>query len=223
MILSLFLVVEVRIEGIPAPGAYIYNFLARRKRNLDRIIAGEIVSKIQRGRILDIGTGPGYIPIEIARMNPGIEIVGIDISPTMVELARKNAEKAGVENVRFEVMSAYELKFPEENFDMVISFGALHHFTDPRRVFDEAYWVLKPGGEAWIYDIVRDAPGKDLKEFLRRSELSKFPWLLAFRFHGLKRDEWLKEVSKSAEESRFEEYRLEDNRAYMKLVLVKSG
>ncbi|NJE30670.1 class I SAM-dependent methyltransferase [Thermococcus sp. 18S1] len=213
----------MKIEGIPGPGAHIYTIMARGRRNLDRIIAKEIASNVQRGRILDVGTGPGFIPIEIAKMNPDLEVVGIDISPTMVKLARKNAREAGVENVRFDVMSAYELKFPEEHFDMLISFGALHHFTNLLGVFNEAYRVLKPGGEAWIYDMVRDVPIKDLKEFLRKTGLPKFPWLIGFKLHGLKREQWLGEVSKFVEQSRFEEYRLEDNTVYMKLVLRKSG
>ncbi len=190
--------------------------MAKGRRNLDRIIAEEIASKNQRGRILDVGTGPGFILIEIAKMNPELEVVGIDVSPTMVKLAGKNAKKAGAGNVRFYVMSAYELKFPEGHFDMLISFGALHHFTNPLSAFNEAYRGLKPDGEAWIYDLMRDVPIKDLNEFLMRIGLSKFPWLLAFKLRGLKRREWLNEVPKFAGQSRFKEYHIEDNRIYMK-------
>ncbi len=212
---------KMKIEGIPAPGAYLYTLMTKKRKNLDRMIAREVASGIESGRLLDIGTDPGFIPIEATKLNPNLEVWGIDISKTMVKLARRNAEKAGVDNVRFEVMSAYDLRFPEEYFDLVMSFGALHHFREPLRIFNEVYRVLKAGKEAWIYDLVRDASSRDLNSFLTEVGLPRFPWTLAFRLHGLRRKEWLEDISKFADQSRFEEYSLEDSSAYMKLVLRK--
>ena len=76
------------------------------------------------------------MPIEIAKRNPNLEVWGVDISKTMIKLARKNAEKSGVENVKFEVMSAYDLKFSKKYFDLIISVGALHHFSIQLKVFN---------------------------------------------------------------------------------------
>jgi methylase of polypeptide subunit release factors len=61
-----------------------------------RQVASEVAVELRQGRILDVGTGPGYLPIEIARSIPGVEVVGIDVSSDMVEMARKNAERAGL-------------------------------------------------------------------------------------------------------------------------------
>ncbi|RLF79953.1 hypothetical protein DRN32_04045 [Thermococci archaeon] len=210
------------IEGIPTPGAYIYNLMARRRKSFDRVIVKEVLSKVKRGeKILDVGTGPGYIPIEMAKKNPNLEVWGVDISRAMIKLARKNAEKAGVNNITFEVMSVYELKLPENYFDLVISIGALHHFSNPLKAFDEMYRVLKSCGEVWIYDFITDVPKKDIRAFLEEVELPKFPWAIAFRLHGLKYKEWTRNISKVAERSNFDEYKLERNKALMKLILRK--
>ena len=211
------------IEGIPAPGAYIYNLMAKRRKGLDELIAKEVLSKVKEGgKILDVGTGPGYVPIEIAKRNPNLEVWGVDISKTMIKLARKNAEKAGVENVKFEVMSAYDLKFPKKYFDLIISVDALHHFSMPLKAFNEMYRVLKAGGKAWIYDFITDAGREELKGFLKSVGLNYFPWGIGFRLHGLRYKEWKGRISQAAERSNFEEYTLEKRGALMKLILKKS-
>ncbi|MBO8174231.1 MAG: class I SAM-dependent methyltransferase [Thermococcus sp.] len=210
------------IEGIPAPSAYLYNFMTKKRRNFDKKIAEDVLSKIKEGRLLDVGTGPGTIPIEIAKASPNLEVWGIDISKTMIKLARKNAEKAGVENVKFEVMSAYDLKFPKEYFDLIISVGALHHFSNPLRAFNEMYKVLKPGEEAWIYDFITDVSKQELREFLKSVNLPYFPWGIGFRLHGLKYKEWVGRISQAAKRSSFNEYALEKQGALMKLILKKN-
>ncbi|NJE09033.1 class I SAM-dependent methyltransferase [Thermococcus sp. M39] len=210
------------IEGIPAPSAYLYNFMVKKRRNFDKKIAEGVTSKIKEGRLLDVGTGPGIIPIEIAKTNPNLEVWGIDISKTMIKLAKKNAEKAGVNNVRFEVMSVYNLEFPNEHFNFIISVGALHHFSNPLRAFNEMYRVLKSGGEAWIYDFITDVSKQELREFLKSVNFPYFPWGIGFRLHGLKYKEWVGRIFQAAKRSSFDEYALEKQGALMKLILKKS-
>jgi len=204
----------------PAPSAHLYNFMAKKRKNFDKRIAEEVASRIKEERLLDVGTEPGFIPIEVAKMNQNLGVWGIDISKTMIKLAKKNAVRAGVDNVKFEIMSAYDLKFQEEHFDLIMSFGALHHFRDPLRVFNEAYRVLKPCKEAWFYDFITDVSRKELKEFLNGLNLPYFPWEIAFRLHGLKYREW-EIIKRRAEESRFREFELKKENALMKLILRK--
>jgi len=210
----------LRIEGIPAPSAHIYAFLAKKKRPLDRMIALEVSSKLKKGRVLDVGTGPGFVPIEIAKTNPDLEVIGVDISREMIRIAKKNAQKERI-HVEFKQMSAYDLKFEDEYFDLVISVGAIHHFNKPLDFFNEAFRVLKRNGELWIYDIVRNAEFKDVKVILSILKLPVFPSILAFKFHGLTREEWhnLVDISKT---SNFKNYRLKDARSFMKLILKKT-
>lgn len=116
-------------------------------------VAEEVVRELQGGHILDLGTGPGYLPIEIAKRSPHIRVHGIDLSRGLIEKARSNALKAGVsEQLRFEVGNASRLKFDNGSFEMVISTGMFHTLKDPIRVLRECNRVLKQGGRAWIYD-----------------------------------------------------------------------
>lgn len=144
-------------ERIPWFAAALYNKMAVRAiDSYYRKVAKEIVAETTQGKILDIGTGPGYLPIEIAKMAPDVDIVGIDLSRRLVAIARKNARDAGVsDRVHFRRGDGNRLEFEDETFDMVISTGSLHAWKDPVRVLDECYRVLKPGGKALIYDPAR--------------------------------------------------------------------
>lgn len=116
---------------------------------------------IEYARVLDIGTGPGSIPIELARRMPGWTITGIDVSKDMVAKARLNAEAAGVaQRVQFAQASATDLPFPAGQFDLVISHFMLHHIERPEDLLDEAARVVRGGGKVIIKDIRRQPSWK---------------------------------------------------------------
>lgn len=123
-------------------------------------VAREIAAFRPRGRILDIGCGPGYLAIQIARLREEMYIDGVDLSFKMVSLAGKNAIDHGVEKrVKFRVGNANALDCPEGHYDMVLSTGVLHSLREPVRFFNECFRVLKPGGQAWIYDPAKITSG----------------------------------------------------------------
>src|SRR5210317_227232 len=67
-------------------------------------VADEIVSHIRQGNILDLGTGPGYLPIEILKRAPDVHLTGVDLSRKLIHMARANAQKAGLSSqLSFEV------------------------------------------------------------------------------------------------------------------------
>ena len=87
----------LKIERIPGPLASSYEKATRLAIDIYyRKVAEEIVSTFKGGLLLDLGTGPGYLPIEIVKKSLDIKIIGIDLSRKLIQMAQQNAEKAGV-------------------------------------------------------------------------------------------------------------------------------
>jgi len=156
-------------EGIPFPATRSYSLFAKSRmmQAFYRDVAVEVAREVSRGRILDVGTGPGYLCLHISRIAPGSEVIGMDISGDMIRIALRNAERANVKNVRFIIEDANKMSFGNETFDLVVSTGSLHHWKEPVRVINEIHRVLKRGGKALIYDLWRDAPRNLVKRKLR--------------------------------------------------------
>jgi len=96
--------------------------------------------------LLDCGSGPGSITAGLAKaVSPG-EVTGIEIEASQVDLAKANAAKLGLANLKFEQGSAYGLPYPDNRFDAVFSHAMLEHLIDPVVVVREMRRVLKPGG-----------------------------------------------------------------------------
>jgi ubiquinone/menaquinone biosynthesis C-methylase UbiE len=144
----------IPIERIPDPFASIYEKATRMViDSYYREVAEEVVSHLKAGIILDLGTGPGYLPIEILKRSEVLKINGIDLGHKLIKMAKANAVKTGLtDRLHFEVGNAANLRFEGETYDMIISTGMLHMVMDPVKVLRECYRVLKQGGEAWIYD-----------------------------------------------------------------------
>ncbi|NLT54410.1 MAG: class I SAM-dependent methyltransferase [Actinomycetales bacterium] len=124
---------------------------------LYRRVAEEVAAVAPTGgRVLDVGTGPGWLPVEIARRRPDLRVTGVDVAPDMVALAGGHA--AGL-NGRVEAVlgDVVELPFPDDRFDLVVSTLSMHHWPDVDHALPELGRVLRPGGQVWIYD-VRVAP-----------------------------------------------------------------
>lgn len=84
-------------------------------------VADEIASNFSAGVILDLGTGPGYLPVEIVRRKPEIRIIGIDLSKKLIHMAQADTAKAGFSHqIRFEVGNSANLRFDDNMFDKEI-------------------------------------------------------------------------------------------------------
>ena len=151
-----------RKAGIFAPrGARLYNAVAPRLlRPMYRRVADEVVASLgpvtmpETSAVLEIGSGPGELALEIGRRLPGGEVVGIDLAEAMVDRATKRAGAERLEDhVRFQVADAAALPLPDSSFDVVVSTLSLHHWSDPAAVFAEIARVLRPGGSALVYDL----------------------------------------------------------------------
>jgi SAM-dependent methyltransferase len=138
-------------EAIPTPGAIIYAATVTRVlRKPEAKIAADIVQHVKGGAVLDLGSGPGFLAVEIARKSPGLQVCGIDLGRRMVKTAARRGR--GLGNAQFVFGNAATLPFQSNSIDLVVSTGVFHHLKSPQMVFKECYRVLKSGGEAWIYD-----------------------------------------------------------------------
>lgn len=102
--------------------------------------------------LIDCGCGPGSITLGLAEaVSPG-NVVGIDIEPRQLEVARAAAAQRGLGNARFEQASIYEIPAPDASFDVAVAHFVIEHVSDPPRALREMRRVLRPGGIAAIKD-----------------------------------------------------------------------
>ncbi|MFW9999766.1 MAG: class I SAM-dependent methyltransferase [Candidatus Hodarchaeota archaeon] len=181
--------IQVKFEAIPTPGAILYNALVKIILSKPELrIAQDIVQKIDKGILIDVGSGTGFLSIEIAKRAPKLNIYGIDLSRKMVEIATSNAK--GFKNVNFKLANAINIPFENNSVDFIASTGSFHHWKHPLKVFNECYRVLKHGSEAWIYDGCSNPPKDEILKLKRQygsfkyhivSQIQKahgFPWKL---------------------------------------------
>ena len=217
---------RIVIERIPAPFASLYEKATRLVREVYYAqVAEEVVSSFKAGTILDLGTGPGYLPIEIVKRSPSMKCDGIDLSRKLIEMARVNASKAGVaDRLNFEVGNAANLRFADGSYDMVISTGMLHLLKDPIKALKECYRVLKSGGEAWIYDPARISSQIDIREWKASLTFSEKFILRLFALYSLINPPnrySRKQVIELIAATDFEEYRIEEEDKEIKVKLRK--
>ena len=113
------------------------------------------------GRVVDIGTGPGFVALELADQLRGhAQVIGLDLSPAMLIVAAENATARGLQDwVSWQEGDAADMPFGDGEVDFIVSAGSLHHWADPLVVFDEFARILKPAGQCLIQDLKRDMRG----------------------------------------------------------------
>ena len=169
-----------------------------------RLVAKSFVSVAKRwgvtdGKVLDIGTGTGSLTIGFAQGIPGVQVVGLDLSDVILEVARDNARESKVSSrVSFEKGDAENMPFEDDAFDVVISSDTLHLVKDAVKMFNEIHRVLKLQGGVLISDFRRSWLGvlsvhlrasytpREVRDLLSQSRLQNwrvkdyFFWLSMF-------------------------------------------
>jgi ubiquinone/menaquinone biosynthesis C-methylase UbiE len=123
--------------------------------------AVRLVRGCERGRALDIGTGPGQIVIKLARRLPGWNLTGVDRSPGMIAHARMNLAAAGDKlgnRVAFELADGNRPPFPDKSFELVMCNSVLHHLSEPANLLSEMARLAMDNGAILLRDLRR--PGR---------------------------------------------------------------
>lgn len=169
-------------------------------------VASEVASGLTEGRVLDVGTGPGYLLAAIAKLSPDLQLVGVDLSRKMLGIARRTTERIGVPSpqtgatdrdeavaggssgprpIRLLRADVRDLPFEDGTFNVVISTLSLHHWHDPARGIRECFRVTAPGGQCWIYDLRTDAPARMHANLVTGGGFARWARGWIFKFHGV--------------------------------------
>ena len=159
---------EDSFMNLPGFGALMYDKLMgiEALRTQYREIAVDLVGRIEHGRLLDIGTGPGRLLLEVHQLKPDLELFGLDISEAMVVKARVNLEGVGADlrqgNIR-------RTDYPDGYFDLITATGSFYLWDQPEECLAEIHRILKPGRSACIYETYKDCDVVQLEKAVKRN------------------------------------------------------
>ena len=129
------------------------------------------LASIKKGEVvLDLGSGAGF-DCFLTADKVGLEgkVIGVDMTPEMIEKARKNAQNGSYKNIEFRLGEIEDLPVEDNSVNLIISNCVVNLSPDKDNVFKEAYRVLKPGGRIMVSDIVLT---KELPDYIKNNTLA---------------------------------------------------
>jgi ubiquinone/menaquinone biosynthesis C-methylase UbiE len=163
------------------------------------------------GSVLEVAPGPGFLSIELAKR--GLQVRGVDISKTFVQIAKRNADADGVQAC-FELGNAAALPVEDGSVDFVVCRAAFKNFSEPVKALSEMRRVLRPGGTALLIDMRRDVNVGELKRYvdgLGVNLLNRWFMMVVFRGMLIKRAYRLQEIRNMAIEAGWTDPRIDSS------------
>jgi len=148
---------HARHRNVPAlfqgRSSRVYDLVSRRVlRIMYRRLATDAATLAPTGAaVLDVGTGPGVLLVELAKRRPDLALTGVDLSADMITAATRNLAPYG-DRAQASVGDVTHLPFADRSFDLIVSSLSLHHWDDPEAAAPELARVLRPGGRLCVYD-----------------------------------------------------------------------
>jgi arsenite methyltransferase len=163
------------------------------------------IASLKEGEtVIDLGSGGGLdCFLAAGKVGPSGRVIGIDMTPEMLEKARENARRGNYANVEFRLGEIENLPAADNTADVVISNCVINLSPDKQRVFREAFRVLRPGGRIMISDLVLL---KDIPDFLKNS----IDAYLSCLSGAIKKDEYLAAIRDAG----FQEVEIIDERTF---------
>lgn len=115
-------------------------------------MAGYVAEHFTEGRLLDVGTGPGRLLLELKEQIPGMELHGLDISASMLKIAAQRLDGQAV----LKEGNITRTGYPDDYFDCIVCSGSFYNWDAPVEGLNEIYRILKPGEKAFIFETTRD-------------------------------------------------------------------
>jgi len=137
----------------------------------------ELTGALKRAVALDLGTGPGEIPLRVVARRPAWRIVAVDASNAMLRLARRLVTPDTYRHVLFVQADAKRLPVPSGCCDLVFSNSILHHITDTTQFWSEVKRVVRPGTFVLIRDLFRPDSELDARRLVERYAADESPLL----------------------------------------------
>lgn len=166
---------EAHFLRMPRFAARLYDWFLSMKptETQTREVARDLAARIGQGRLLDIGTGPGRLLAELHRLNPRLELFGLDISPAMIAVAKRNLKGIPVD---LRQGRAEQTDFAADFFDLVTCTGSLYLWDYPEQGLEEISRILKPGCSAYLFEVYKDVDREAFRTALRNNlrELDMF-------------------------------------------------
>jgi ubiquinone/menaquinone biosynthesis C-methylase UbiE len=167
-------------------------------------IASDLVLKTEKGTLLDIGTGPGRLLFEINLLNPKFVLFGLDISASMIEVARKNLQSI---QANLQVGSIENTNYDSNFFSIITCSGSFYLWDYPVESIEEIHRILKEGQSAYLFEVYKDINEEEYKIALKNN-LRQLNWMrrlfgpFAIR-ESIKKSYRIEEITKIIEKTSF--------------------